>query len=122
MPPGPSLDEAFAFRFGTGKYQGRTIREVVEWDRGYVEWVARTGRDRPRLAMAARKVLMHLDEVDREAVRGPSMGTAPGQGARPPEAPTRWLTRERAIVLVAATLAAIAAFVLAWLLILVLGS
>lgn len=130
----PSLDEAFAFRFGTGKYQGRTIREVVEWDRGYVEWVARTGRDRPRLALAARTVLMHLDEVERETMRGPSMGTAPGAGTVPGARPGagsgggqgagsgRWLTRERAVVLVAASLAAVATFVLAWLLIVFLGS
>jgi curved DNA-binding protein CbpA len=139
--PGPgsataqlSLDEAFAFRFGTGKYQGRTVREVVEWDRGYVEWVARTGRDRPRLALAARKVLMHLDEVERETARGPAMGTAPGPGTVPGTRPGggagsgsgagagRRLTRERAIVLVAASLAAVATFVLAWLLIVLLGS
>lgn len=125
-PPRPSLDEAFAFRFGTGKYQGRTVREVVEWDRGYVEWVARTGRDRPRLAMAARTVLMHLDEVEREARLGPSMGTAPGAGTVPESrrtaGPGPRITRERAIVLVAASLAAVATFVLAWLLIVLLGS
>jgi curved DNA-binding protein CbpA len=135
-PPQPSLDEAFAFRFGTGKYQGRTIGEVVEWDRGYVEWVARTGRDRPRLAMSARKVLMHLDGIEREAGRGPAMGTAPGAGTMPGSRAGsgagmgtgsgarsgRRLTRDRAIVLVAASLAAIAAFVLAWLLIVLLGS
>ena len=85
--------------------------------------------------MSARKVLMHLDEVEREAGRGPAMGTAPGAGTVPGSRagsgagagpgsarPGRRLTRDRAIVLVAASLAAIAAFVLAWLLIVVLGS
>jgi hypothetical protein len=102
------------------------VREVVEWDRGYVEWVARTGRDRPRLAMAARTVLMHLDEVEHETARGPSMGTAPGFGTVPASrgmaGSGRRITRERATVLVAASLAAVAAFVLAWLLIVLLGS
>ncbi len=128
QPPRPTVDEAFAFRFGTGKYQGRTIREVVVWDRGYVEWVARTARDRPRLAAAARTVLMHLDELERASLQpdGPGLGTTTtpsGSGSRgdsPP--PTGWLTRDRAFILVAATVAAIVTFALAWILIIVLGS
>ena len=98
------------------------------WDRGYVEWVARTNGDRPRLQASARRVLMHLDELEREAreaawaASDPAMGvgTAPSRTA-PPVPVSRVdrglerLARDRRLLFLVATLAALASFLVLWL-------
>lgn len=126
----PTLDEAFAFRLGFGKYQGKTLREVVIWDRGYVEWVARTNGDRPRLQAAARRVLMHLDQVEREAREAEREATDPVMGVHaapsrtaPPRPVSRIdrvaeaLAHDRRLLFLIATLAALASFVVLWLIV-----
>lgn len=51
VPPPPNPDDLV---LSFGKYIGKTLPEVLRIDRGYLEWLAREGRDQDlRLAAAA---------------------------------------------------------------------
>lgn len=135
--PPPTLDEAFAFRMGPGRFQGRTLRAIAEVEPEYLRWIVRSIKDRPRLVACARLVVDHLDAL--------GDGRPPGPTARPPQAGTRprtppgpaipripsmpaglfalpASTRERLVLIGVATGAALATFLLAWVVLLVLGS
>jgi hypothetical protein len=128
---GPELEEAYGFRVGTGRYIGMTLAEVAKVDPGYVRWVARRETERPKLAAAARRVAMHLDalDADREAQQvreaGPAKGVhrAPGPRSAEPDNPGAVGPpgRDRLLVFGVAVLAALGTFVVALLLIAILG-
>lgn len=137
MPP-PTLDEAFAFRMGPGRFQGRTLRAIAEVEPEYLRWVVRSVTDRPRLVACARLVVEHLDALDggrppATSARPPQTGARPAPPSRPatiprfPSTPAGFFalpagTRERLVLIGVATAAAFATFLLAWVVLLVLGS
>ena len=123
----PTLDEAFAFRMGPGKHQGRTLRTIAEMEPDYLRWVVRSVKDRPRLVACAWLVVEHLDALgdgrpppapsrSRSAPR-PSLPTPP---SRPPAARPA-IGRERVVLVVVAMLAALATFLVAWIVITLVG-
>lgn len=136
--PPPTLDEAFAFRMGPGKFQGRTLRAIAEVEPEYLRWVIRSTKDRPRLVACARLVVEHLDELgdghqpatpSRPAQTRAHPATPPPRRAPPriTAAPAGFFalpagTRERLVLIGVATTAALATFLLAWVVLLVLGS
>ena len=137
MPP-PTLDEAFAFRMGPGKFQGRTLRAIAEVKPEYLRWVVRSVKDRPRLVARARLVVEHLDALgdgrpptapSRPPRTGTRLATPSGPATVPriPSTPAGLFalpagTRERLVLIGVATGAALATFLLAWVVLLVLGS
>ena len=137
MPP-PTLDEAFAFRMGPGRFQGRTLRAIAEVEPDYLRWIVRSVTDRPRLVACARLVVEHLDALGDggppAAPSGPPRtGTRTATPPRPaaipriPSTPAGFFalpagTRERIVLIGVATAAALATFLLAWVVLLVLGS
>jgi len=136
--PRPTLDEAFAFRMGPGKFQGRTLRAIAEVEPEYLRWVVRSVKDRPRLVACARLVVEHLDALGdgrppTAPPRPPRTGTRPAAPSGPATVPRmpsmpagRFAlpagTRERLVLIGVATGAALATFLLAWVVLLVLGS
>lgn len=137
MPP-PTLDEAFAFRMGPGRFQGRTLRAIAEVEPAYLRWVVRSVKDRPRLVACACLVVEHLDALGdgrppAAPSRPPRTGTRPAAPSGPatisriPSTPAGHFalpagTRERLVLIGVATGAALATFLLAWVVLLVLGS
>jgi len=135
----PSLDEAFAFRMGPGKHQGRTLRAISEVEPEYLRWVVRSVNDRPRLVACARLVVEHLDALtdgrpptSTHRTGGPAQPAAAAPRSAPsrtaPRAPASGgrlglptATRERVVLVGVASLAALATFLGAWIVITLLG-
>jgi len=135
----PTLDEAFAFRMGPGKHQGRTLRAISEIEPDYLRWVVRSVNDRPRLVACARLVVEHLDTLTdgrpptaAHRTGGPARpGAAAPRSAPPRTAPPAHTsggrlglpaaTPERLVLVAVASLAALATFLGAWIVITLLG-
>lgn len=60
-PEPVSRKDATSTVVGFGKYKGRTLGDIVEDDRSYVEWIAKSAKQ-PEMKVAAKKVLDQQDE------------------------------------------------------------
>lgn len=58
--------DASDFKVTFGKYKGKTIGQIVEQDRGYVEWLCENGRD-GAIRKACTMVLMEIEEQGKTA-------------------------------------------------------
>ncbi len=92
----------------------------------YLRWVVRSVKDRPRLVACARLV----GRTSTRSGTGDSRRPRPARTGHPAEAPAAprktasalpLMTRERAVLVIVATLAALATFLGAWLVITLLG-
>ena len=79
----PSLDEAFAYVIGFGKFRGRTLASIALVEPGYLRWILRTITDKPELVRHVRVVVEHLDSQRSNGAGNPASTPPPRRATDP---------------------------------------